>query len=97
MDPALKALIVALTSIRDQADSALRTIEEPRRERSLAWKCSACGYIKHFTRPALAEVAAPAPNVAGQPLTQSESTRPDQIPAQETRTLVTRKIKCRNQ
>jgi rubrerythrin len=65
MDPALKALIVALTSIRDRADSALRTIEEPRRERSLAWKCSACGYIKHFTRPALAEVAAPCPKCGG--------------------------------
>src|SRR6266480_5509564 len=38
MDAALDAVIVALKSIRDQADSVLRKIEQPRRERSLAWK-----------------------------------------------------------
>ena len=65
MDPALKALIAALTSIRDQADSVLRKIEQPRRERSLAWKCTGCGHVKHFTRPALAEVAAPCPKCGG--------------------------------
>jgi len=65
MDPALKALIAAVTSIRDQADSVLRKIEQPRRERSLAWKCTGCGHVKHFTRPALAEVAAPCPKCGG--------------------------------
>jgi hypothetical protein len=65
MDSALNALIVVLTSIRDQADSALRKIDKPRRERSLAWKCTACGHLKHFTRPALAEVAAPCPKCGG--------------------------------
>jgi rubrerythrin len=65
MDPALNALIVALRSIRDQADSVLKKIEQPRRERSLAWKCSACGHVKHFTRPALAEVATPCPKCGG--------------------------------
>jgi len=65
MDPALNALIVALRSIRDQADSVLKRIEQPRRERSLAWKCIGCGQIKHFTRPALAEVAAPCPKCGG--------------------------------
>jgi len=56
MDSAVNALINALTSIRDQADSVLRKIEEPRRERSLAWKCTACGHVKQFTRPASTEV-----------------------------------------
>jgi len=65
MDPALNALIATLTSIRDQADSVLKKIDKPRRERSLAWKCSACEYVKHFTRPALAEVAAPCPKCGG--------------------------------
>jgi len=68
MDPALKALIVALRSIRDQADSVLKKVEQPRGERSLAWKCSACGHVKHFTRPAMVEVAAPCRNVAERPL-----------------------------
>jgi hypothetical protein len=57
MDPALEALIVALRSIRDQADSVLKKIEHPGGERSLAWKCGACGNVKHFTRPA--ELAQP--------------------------------------
>ena len=65
MDPALDALIVALRSIRDQADSVLRKIDKPRPERSLGWKCAGCGYVKHFTRPAVAEVAAPCPKCGG--------------------------------
>ncbi len=65
MDSALEALIVALTSIRDQADSVLKKIEQPSGERSLAWKCTSCGQIKHFTRPALAEVAAPCRKCGG--------------------------------
>src|SRR6266436_5497754 len=65
MDSALNPLIVALRSIRDQADSVLRKIDKPRRKRSLAWKCTGCGHAKHFTRPALAEVAAPCPKCGG--------------------------------
>jgi hypothetical protein len=63
--PALNALIFVLTSIRDQADSVLRKIDKPRSERSLAWKCTRCGQVKHFTRPALAEVSAPCPKCGG--------------------------------
>jgi len=66
MDPALKTLIATLRSIRDQADSVLRKIDKPRPERSLAWKCTACGHVKHFTRPALVEVAAPCPKCGGE-------------------------------
>jgi len=65
MDSALKALIGAVRAIRDQADSVLREIEQPSGERSLAWKCTGCGHIKHFTRPAPAEVAAPCPKCGG--------------------------------
>jgi rubrerythrin len=65
MDSALKALIGQVRAIRDQADSVLRKIEQPSGERSLAWKCTRCGHIKHFTRPALAEVAAPCPKCGG--------------------------------
>jgi rubrerythrin len=65
MDSAQHALIVALKSIRDQADSVLKNIEQSTQQKSLAWKCTACGHTKHFTRPALAEVAAPCPRCGG--------------------------------
>jgi Zn finger protein HypA/HybF involved in hydrogenase expression len=61
MDPANQALIGALKSIRDQADSVLKEVEHSVEQRSLSWKCSGCGHTKHFTRPALAEIAAPCP------------------------------------
>jgi hypothetical protein len=61
MESALEALIAALRAIRDQADSVLRKIEQPSRERFLAWKCTGCGHIKHFTRPVPSEVASPCP------------------------------------
>jgi hypothetical protein len=65
MDPALQPLIIALRSIRDQADSVLKKIAQPKQERSLAWKCTGCGHVKHFTRPVPAELAAPCPKCGG--------------------------------
>jgi rubrerythrin len=65
MDSAQDALIVALRWIRDQADSVLRKIEQSSGKRSLGWKCTACGHTKHFTRPTVAEVAAPCPRCGG--------------------------------
>jgi hypothetical protein len=73
MDSAHQALIVALKSIRDQADSALKKIEQRGEQRSLSWKCTTCGHTKHFTRPALAEVAARVRNVAEQRLIPSSA------------------------
>jgi len=66
MDSEQESLISALKSIRDQADSVLKKIECPAEQRSLSWKCAACGHTKHFTRPALAEVAAPCPKCGGE-------------------------------
>jgi len=68
MDAAHKDTIFALKSIRNQADSVLKKIEgaDPAEQKSLAWKCAVCEYTKHFTRPVLAEVAAPCPKGAGQ-------------------------------
>jgi hypothetical protein len=60
---ALNTLITALKTIGDHADSVLRKVEQSPQQRSLAWKCAACGHIKHFTRPALAEVAVPMPEM----------------------------------
>ncbi len=61
MDSPQHALIAALKSIRDQADSVLKKVEQRAEQRSLSWKCATCGHIKHFTRPAVAKVAAPCP------------------------------------
>jgi hypothetical protein len=66
VDPKIETLMAALRAIRDRAEAALKGIELPATERrSLGWKCKGCGYVKHFTRPALAEVAAPCPKCRG--------------------------------
>jgi rubrerythrin len=65
MDSAHQALIRALRSIRDQVESVLKKVEGSTRQKSLAWKCAGCGHVKHFTRPALAEIAAPCPRCGG--------------------------------
>lgn len=66
MDSKIETLTAALKAIRDRADAALRKIEQPATERrSLGWKCTRCGHVTHFTRPALAEIAAPCPKCNG--------------------------------
>jgi len=50
-----------LEKIRDDAQQALTVLGDSGESRSLAWKCSGCGHIKHFTRAVPAEVAAPCP------------------------------------
>jgi predicted RNA-binding Zn-ribbon protein involved in translation (DUF1610 family) len=53
-------------AIRDQADLVLKSIEHREKQKSLAWKCVACGHTKRFTRPVSAEVAAPCPKCGGE-------------------------------
>ena len=65
MESAHQAVIAVLKSIRDQADSVLKKMEQLAEQKSLSWKCALCGHTKHFTRPALAEVAAPCPKCGG--------------------------------
>jgi len=50
-----------LEKIRDDAQQALNFLGDSEGRRSLAWKCSGCRHVKHFTRPVPAEVAAPSP------------------------------------
>ena len=57
MDPAHKALKAALEVIRDTALSALKQAEPSDEERAMRWKCKACHYIKHFTKPVPLEAA----------------------------------------
>jgi hypothetical protein len=61
MDSAHQAMMVALRSIRDQADSVLRQIEQSQEPRSMRWVCKGCRYTKHFTRPVALEGAGRCP------------------------------------
>jgi predicted Zn-ribbon and HTH transcriptional regulator len=61
MDPTHQAMISTLQSIRDQADSALKQIEQPQEQRSMRWKCKECRHVKHFTRPVPLEAAGRCP------------------------------------
>jgi predicted Zn-ribbon and HTH transcriptional regulator len=61
MDSTQQAMISALRSILDQADSALKNIDQSQEERSMRWKCKDCRYMKHFTRPVPLEAAGRCP------------------------------------
>jgi predicted Zn-ribbon and HTH transcriptional regulator len=61
MESAHQALTSALRSIRDQADSVLKQIERPQEQHSMRWKCKACRYMKHFTKPVALEAAGRCP------------------------------------
>jgi predicted Zn-ribbon and HTH transcriptional regulator len=47
----LKPLRAILETIRQQADYALKQLQEAEEQRSMRWKCKDCAYIKFFTRP----------------------------------------------
>jgi predicted Zn-ribbon and HTH transcriptional regulator len=61
MDRAHQAMMAALRSIRDQADSVLKQMERPQEQCSMRWKCKECQYIKRFTRPVTLEAAGRCP------------------------------------
>ncbi len=60
-EEALKPIRAQLESARDQLDRALARLKSFDEVRFLRWRCTDCGYIKHFTRPMPAEVAPPCP------------------------------------
>jgi predicted Zn-ribbon and HTH transcriptional regulator len=60
-EPSLKPLKAILETIRDQADFALKQLQNSEEERSMRWKCKDCRYIKHFTRPVPLEAAGRCP------------------------------------
>jgi predicted Zn-ribbon and HTH transcriptional regulator len=57
MDPMVKTMKDALEAIRDMATNALRQIERPQEQLSMRWTCTACGYVKGFTKPVSLETA----------------------------------------
>jgi rubrerythrin len=54
-----------LEKIRDDAQRALALLPSETELRSLGWKCSVCGHVKHFTRPVTAAVADRCPKCKG--------------------------------
>jgi predicted Zn-ribbon and HTH transcriptional regulator len=50
-----------LEKIKGDAQRALALLPSEPELRSLSWKCTACGHVKHFTRPVTAAVAERCP------------------------------------
>lgn len=50
-----------LERIRQEAEQALSLLTDSGEQRALAWKCTGCGHVKHFTKPVSAEVVARCP------------------------------------
>ena len=64
-EEALRPVREAIEQARTHIDSALRRLQPLEENRCLRWRCSGCGYLKHFTRPTPGEVAAPCPKCRG--------------------------------
>src|SRR4051812_30735165 len=54
-----------LEKIKGDAERALALLPSEAELRSLGWKCTACGHVKHFTRPVTAAVAHRCPKCKG--------------------------------
>jgi len=57
----LKPLKAILETIREQADHALKQLQDAKEQRSMRWMCKDCHYTKHFTRPVPLEAAGRCP------------------------------------
>ncbi|PYK10716.1 MAG: hypothetical protein DME65_09065 [Verrucomicrobia bacterium] len=60
-ETSLKPLKAILEKIREQADFALKQLQQSEEQRSTRWKCKDCKYTKHFTRPVPLEAAGQCP------------------------------------
>jgi len=54
-----------LEKIKGDAQRALALLPSGDELRSLCWKCTSCGHVKHFTRPVTAAVADQCPKCKG--------------------------------
>jgi predicted Zn-ribbon and HTH transcriptional regulator len=50
-----------LERIREETEQALSLLTNAGDQRALGWKCTGCGYIKHFTKPVSLEAVARCP------------------------------------
>jgi hypothetical protein len=55
----------ALEQVRDRLDTIILRLQTREEPRFMRWRCTACGHIKHFTRPMPAHVAPPCPKCRG--------------------------------
>lgn len=62
----LKGIKAALEAIQERVRYILKEIENAEEQRSACWRCTGCGYTKHFTRPVTRHVAPPCPKCRGQ-------------------------------
>ena len=83
MAPTTNHLRDLLEKIKGDAQRALALLPSETELRYLGWKCTACGHVKHFTRPATAAVADRCPKCKGDsicaPITQRASAERDMI------------------
>ncbi len=64
-EEAIKPIREVLEHARERLDFALARLKSYDEFRCMRWRCTDCGYIKHFTRPMPAEVAPPCPKCSG--------------------------------
>ena len=62
---ALKPLLQTLEEVHERLGSTIKQLKSYDEFRCMRWRCTDCGYIKHFTRPMPAEVAPPCPKCSG--------------------------------
>ena len=79
----LRPIREAIEQARVHIDSALRRLQPLEETRYLRWRCSGCGYLKHFTRPTTAEVAAPCPKCRGRNFMAAPLIEPAATPGEE--------------
>jgi rubrerythrin len=64
-----------LEKIKADAQRALAHLPNDGELRSLGWKCTACGHVKHFTRPVTAALADRCPKCKATEFFRCETTR----------------------
>lgn len=64
-EEALRPIRDILEKVRCQLEEAMARLKSYDELRTLRWRCTECGYIKHFMCPMPADVAPPCPKCAG--------------------------------
>ncbi len=61
----LRPIRQALEQVHTRLGAIIANLQSREELRCLRWRCSGCGYLKHFTRPMPAHVAPPCPKCRG--------------------------------
>ena len=57
-EEALRPIREALEQVHDRLGGVIARLRSREEPRCMRWRCTGCGYLKHFTRPMPAGVAA---------------------------------------